>query len=52
MASESAKNYRKNKASRDKKNAYGRAYYKKNKKSENKSRAERKKFRELSLIHI
>jgi len=48
MASESAKNYRKNKASRDKKNAYSRAYYKKNKESENKSRAERKKFRETA----
>jgi hypothetical protein len=48
MASESARNYKKNKASRDKKNAYGRTYYKKNKATENASRAERKKFRETA----
>lgn len=40
-----AKFYAKNSDSREKKNAYDRAYYKKNKKKANKSRAERERAR-------
>lgn len=42
----SARNYAKNPASRAKKNAYDRAYYRENKDEVNASRAERKRYRE------
>jgi hypothetical protein len=46
MPSKSKINYDKNPASKAKKNAYNREYYKKKKESLNASRAERKKYRE------
>lgn len=46
MASKSTENYNKNSESKDNKNAYNRKFYKEHKEKLNKSRAERKKFRE------
>lgn len=46
MASDSTKHYNSNPESKASKNAYNRAYYKKNKSTLNESRAERKKYRE------